>query len=268
LEAQSKFAQLAEVKLHYLDWEHAGGTPLVILPGLAGSGHNWSHIAENLGGDRRVIVLEMRGQGESKWTPQYSFDLLSQDLAEFANVTGLGYFALLGMSLGGRVAYRFAAHNLGRLERLVIVDIPPVQPYPDAELPPAEHEESFADPQEAMAAMRALRVRVDELFFKERFPYNYRRRADGRYVFAFDPQLARQTVAEMRSGAADDRELLGKIEVPTLIVHGAHSAIPLKALRQVADAMPDATLVDIPEAGHNVQLDNPTALLAAVRAFL
>lgn len=268
MEAESRFAQLAEVKLHYLEWEHAEGTPLVILPGLGSGAHNWSHIAESLAAERRVIVLEMRGQGESEWARRYSFDLLAQDLAGFADATGLDYFSLLGTSLGGRVAYRFAAHNLGRLERLVIVDIAPVQPYPDAELPPAEHQESFADPQEAMAAMRALGVRVDELFFKERFRYNYRRRDDGRYVFAFDPQLARQTVAEMSSGAADDRELLCKIEVPTLIVHGAHSAIPLEELRGVADAMPDATLVDIPEAGHTVQLDNPTALLAAVRAFL
>jgi pimeloyl-ACP methyl ester carboxylesterase len=268
LEAQSRFAQLSGVKLHYLEWEHAGSTPLVILPGVASSAHNWSHIAENLAGERRVIVLEMRGQGESQSTERYSFDLLCQDLTDFAGALGLGYFALLGASLGGRVAYRYAAHQQGRLERLLIVDIAPVRPYPDAELPPAEHEESFAGPQEALDSMRALGVRVDEVFFKDRFPHNYRRRDDGRYVFAFDPQLARQTTAEMRSSGAADRDLLGKIEVPTLIVHGARSAVPIDELREVAEAMPDATLVDIPEAGHAVQLDNPTALLAALRAFL
>src|SRR5207248_6420648 len=55
LEAQSKHVQLAEVKLHYLEWEHPGSTPLLILPGLAGSAHNWSHIAEALAEERRVL---------------------------------------------------------------------------------------------------------------------------------------------------------------------------------------------------------------------
>ncbi|TMF87677.1 MAG: alpha/beta hydrolase, partial [Chloroflexi bacterium] len=75
MEAQSKYAQLSEVKLHYLDWERAGGTPLIILPGLAGSAHNWSHVAEALAEERRVIVLEERGQGLSQWQPEYRLEV-------------------------------------------------------------------------------------------------------------------------------------------------------------------------------------------------
>jgi pimeloyl-ACP methyl ester carboxylesterase len=166
------------------------------------------------------------------------------------------------------VAYRFAALSSGRLERLVVVDIPPAQPHPDAELPPAEHPDSYADPQEALEALRRLGSGVDEVFFKDRFGLNYRRRDDGRYVPAHDPQLARQTVAELRAMITDDHDLLGRIEIPTLLVHGARSPIPLAAMKRVADAIEGARLVDIPDAGHAVQLDNPTALLAAVRAFL
>ena len=268
MEARDGYAQLAEVKLHYLDWAQAGGTPLVILPGLAGSAHNWSHIAENLAGDRRIIVLEGRGQGESEWAAEYSLDILCREVGAFAEALGLAFFSLLGASLGGRVAYRFAALNLGRLERLIVVDIPPAQPHPDAELPPAEHLDSYADPQEALDALRRLGSGVDELFFKDRFGLNYRRRDDGRYVHAHDPQLARQTVAELRGMATDDHDLLRRLEIPTLLLHGARSPIPLAAMKQVTDAIEGARLVDIPDAGHAVHLDNPTALLAAVRAFL
>jgi pimeloyl-ACP methyl ester carboxylesterase len=265
---ESRFATVAGGRLHFLEWEGGDGTPLLILPGLAHSAHNWSHIADNLADQRRVIVLEERGQGESEWAREYTYDLLCRDLGEFADGLGLAFFALLGASLGGRVAYRFAAQNEGRLERLVIVDITPAQPRPAGELPPAEHTESFADPQEALESMRALGVRVDELFFKDRFRYNYRRREDGRYVAAYDPQLSRQTLAEMRTGRADDRLLLGRIEVPTLILHGADSSVPLEELRQAAEAIPGATLDEIPDAGHSIQLDNPTALVAALRSFL
>ncbi len=268
MEAESRFAQLGEVKLHYLDWEHAGGTPLLILPGLAGSAHNWSHVAEELAGDRRVTVLEERGQGASEWAQAYGVDIFCRDLGEFADRLGLAHFTLLGASMGGRVAYRFAAHNPGRLERLVIVDILPSRGHPGAEPPPAEHVESFAGPQDALEAMRRLGSRVDELFFKDRFASNYRRRDDGRYVHMHDPQLGRQTFAELRDMTGDDHDLLHKIEVPTLLVHGAHSPVAIEDMRAVAAAIPGASLVEIPGAEHSVHLDNPAALVAAVRAFL
>ncbi len=268
MEGQSRHAQLAEVKLHYLDWEQAGGTPLVIVPGLAGSAHNWSYIAWGLAGDRRVIVVEERGQGLSEWKSEYRLDVFVRELGEFASALGLEYFSLLGASLGGRVAYRFAARNAGRLDRLVIVDIAPSRPHPNAELPPPEHAESYADPQEALDAQRRIGSRVDEVFFKDRFAHNYRRRPDGRYVHAHDPQLARQTVAELRASEDDDLALVHKIEVPTLLVHGARSPVPLEKMQKVAEAMERGMLVEIPDAGHAVYLDNPTAFLAAVRDFL
>jgi len=268
VEAQSKHVQLSEVKLHYLEWEHDAGTPLVILPGLAGSAHNWSHIAEALAADRRVLVIEERGQGLSEWKPEYRLDVFVRELGEFANALGLDFFALLGASLGGRVAYRFAARNPGRLEKLIIIDITPARPHPEAELPAKEHTESFEGPQDALEALRRLGSTVDEVFFKDRFAHNYRRRPDGRYVHAHDPLLAHQTVAELRALKVDDHHSLAKIEVPTLIVHGERSSTSLEELRRVADAIPDATLVDIPHAGHAVHLDNPAGLLAALRRFL
>jgi pimeloyl-ACP methyl ester carboxylesterase len=268
LEAKDGYVQLAEVKLHYLEWEHGGSTPLVILPGLAGSAHNWSHIAEALAGDRRVIVVEERGQGLSEWKPEYRLDVFVRELGEFADALGLGFFSLLGASLGGRVAYRFAALNAGRLERLIIIDITPARPHPEAELPAKEHTESFEGPQDALEALRRLGSTVDEVFFKDRFHLNYRRRPDGRYMHAHDPLLARQTIAELRAIKTDDYHLVSKIEVPTLIVHGARSSTPLDELRRVAETIPGATLVEIPDAGHAVHLDNPAGLIAALRSFL
>jgi len=268
VEAESKYASLSEVKLHYLDWERAGGTPLVILPGLAGSAHNWSHIAEGLAEERRVIVLEERGQGLSQWQPDYRLDVFARDLGEFTDQLGFDLFCLLGASLGGRVAYRFAAHNPGRLERLIIVDIAPARPHPEAELPPPEHTDSFAGPQEALESLRRLGSRADEVFFKDRFVYNYRRRKDGRYVHAHDPRLERHTIAELKGMRDDDFHLLTKIDEPTLIIHGERSSVRLEELERVADAIERAELVEIPDAGHAVHLDNPTALIAAVRDFM
>ncbi len=268
MEAQSKYAQLSEVKLHYLDWEGATGTPLIVLPGLAGSAHNWSHVAAALAEARRVIVLEERGQGLSQRKPDYRLDVFVRDLGEFADKLGLELFCLLGASLGGRVAYRFAAHNAGRLERLIIVDIPPARPHPAAELPPPEHTESFSGPQEALESLRRLGSLVDEAFFKDRFVYNYRRRKDGRYVHAHDPRLERHTREELKVLREDDFRLLRKIDEPTLIIHGERSPVPLEELKRAADAIERAELVEIPDAGHAVHLDNPAALIAAVRDFL
>lgn len=67
---------------------------------------------------------------------------------------------------------------------------------------------------------------------------------------------------------ADQRDLLPRIEVPTLLVWGERDVrSPLHVARQFQDAIPDAQLVVIPGAGHLSHLEQPERFNAAVRAF-
>jgi pimeloyl-ACP methyl ester carboxylesterase len=69
-------------------------------------------------------------------------------------------------------------------------------------------------------------------------------------------------------GQADQRDLLPRIAVPTLLIWGEQDArSPLTVARQFEEAIPDTRLVVIPEAGHVSNLERPEPFNAAVRRF-
>jgi len=108
--------------------EQGQGQPLVILHGLFGTLDNWQTLARRWAeAGHRVISVDLRNHGRSFHTPEHSYELMSQDLLElFDNLQLEGAnTSLLGHSMGGKVAMRFALDHPGRLARLVVLDIAP-----------------------------------------------------------------------------------------------------------------------------------------------
>ena len=101
------------------------GPPLVILHGVFGSGDNWLTVSKQFMPHFEVFLVDQRNHGRSPHTSEFSYDILVQDLLDFANDQGFQKFYLIGHSMGGKVAMKFAAKYPERLEKLVIVDIAP-----------------------------------------------------------------------------------------------------------------------------------------------
>ena len=102
------------------------GLPVVILHGLLGSARNWTSIAKELAGTYRGFALDLRNHGRSPWAATMSFDDMAGDVAAFIEHQGLGAVALIGHSLGGKVAMRLALTRPELIERLLVVDVAPV----------------------------------------------------------------------------------------------------------------------------------------------
>src|ERR1700730_4084768 len=114
-------------RLHYLEWGDAKAPPLVLLHGITGHARTWDTLAVALADTWHVLTLDQRGHGDSDPAPDgdYSVGAMADDLGAFADALGLSTFALLGLSMGGRVAMGFAGEHPQRVQRLVIVDIAP-----------------------------------------------------------------------------------------------------------------------------------------------
>src|SRR5688500_2775063 len=111
------------LRLHYLDWGGAG-PPIVLLHGLRDQAHEWDPIAPALTPLGRVLALDQRGHGESEAPATgYAPENFAADLAAFCAALALDRPVVIGHSLGGRVAYHFAAAWPERLRALVLVDI-------------------------------------------------------------------------------------------------------------------------------------------------
>jgi len=112
-------------KLAYRYFGGEGRPPLVLIHGLLGSSRNWVSAAKGLVNDFEVFALDLRNHGESPHLDSMDYCALAADVRAFLDEQELDHVCLLGHSLGGKVAMRFAMESPERLESLIVVDIAP-----------------------------------------------------------------------------------------------------------------------------------------------
>ena len=261
------------ITLHYLDWGPAEAPPVVLLHGITGHARVWDHLAERLLPGRRVLALDQRGHGDSDPAPDddYRVGAMADDVAAFAGSLRLDRFALVGHSMGGRIAIKYAGDHAARLERLVIIDIGPdinlagLQRVRDMMANAPERIESEEWAVEYIRRANPLQ-NVDML--RERVRHGLRRRPDGELTWKYAKGL-RDMMREGRRDAVDLWEPLPRIPCPTLIVRGAESDILApEVAKKMAERLPDGRVVEIEGAGHTVPADRPEEFVREIRAFL
>jgi len=113
--------------------EAGEGPPLAILHGLFGSARNWAAIAQQLAARYRVIALDLRNHGASPWADGMDYAEMAEDVRTTLHAAGHRRFALIGHSMGGKVAMMAALRHAGEVARLVVADVAPVS-YPPRHL--------------------------------------------------------------------------------------------------------------------------------------
>jgi len=261
------------ITLHYLDWGPADAPPVVLLHGITGHARVWDHLAERLVPGRRVLALDQRGHGDSDPAPDddYRVATMADDVAAFAANLRLDRFALLGHSMGGRIAIQYAAAHAGRLERLIIVDIGP-----DIELAGlqrvrdmmSESPERIESEEWAVEYLRRANPLQNVDLLRQRVRHGLKRLPDGELTWKYARGL-RDMMRAGRRDAVDLWEPLPRIPCPTLLVRGAESDIlSPEVAKKMVERLPDGRLIEIPGAGHTVPADRPDDFVGHVRAFL
>ena len=105
------------------------GKALVILHGLFGSSDNWQTHGKKLAEYFDVYLIDQRNHGESDWSDEFSYDLMADDLHELIIENNLNEIILMGHSMGGKTAMRYAQKHPEMIEKLIIVDMG-VKEYP------------------------------------------------------------------------------------------------------------------------------------------
>src|SRR5262249_54200887 len=147
-----------------------GAQPLVLLHGFTGHARSWDTFAASQRDRYRVLALDQRGHGESEWTDDYSGERMVEDVDAFVRTLGLKRFVLLGLSMGGRNAYTYAALHPEEVERLIIVDIgPEIVAVGSARIQAGvQAQDVFDDPEEAVQAARAANPRPPDAELRHR----------------------------------------------------------------------------------------------------
>lgn len=271
MEPRDQLVMLNGLRFHYRDWGEAEAPPLVLLHGYTSHARSWDTFARAMAEHFRVYALDQRGHGETGWTDDYSSERMVEDVGAFANALRLEKFDLLGLSMGGRNAYGYAARHPDRLTRLVIVDIGPEVPTTGTSRirQGALANDVFESSDEAFAAARAGNPRAPEAELRHRVLNGLMLREDGRWTYRYDRALRDPARPRPQPDAAAHWAMLAAIGVPSLLVRGAESDIlTAETARKMTEVMPNCRLVTVPDAGHSIPLDNPTGFLAAVQPFL
>jgi len=274
-----------DIELHLLEWSREG-VPLLLVHGFGHHAHVWDDLAPALAPYYRVLALDLRGHGDSGRDPagRYDPETLVRDLDAATQSLGIDRLVLVGHSLGGRVAMRFAAAHPDRMAGLVVVDAGPeldwrgVLKIRDETARTPESFASVAEYERLLA--RALPMAAPHVLARLA-RHGLRPRDDGRFEPKLDPFFRRamqedapaSSEARVRAAEAESQALwamLERIPCPTLVVRGAASDVlaPETAERMAEEALPNGTLAVVPRAAHAVMLENPEGLNQAVCGFV
>jgi pimeloyl-ACP methyl ester carboxylesterase len=252
----------------------AGGTPLLLVHGFTGAKEDFADWIDAFAASGfHVVAPDLRGHGASGQPSEeasYSLATFSADLRALVDQLGWERFALLGHSMGGMVAQTFALDAPERLLALVLMDT-------------THTTVDGIDPAMAELAVAVARSdgleRLLEIMNEREAPLSTaadtRVRAEREGYVAFGERKFRSCSPAMYAAMANellapaDRLTgLATLPVPTLVVVGDQDAPFVGPSRVMADTIPGAQLVVLPDAGHSPQFEAPEAWWDAVSGFL
>ena len=254
-----------------------GTRPLVLLHGFTGSKLDFAPRRAELALTGRVLVPDLRGHGDSTNTGDakgYSLEQCASDLLGFLAKLDITECDLLGHSMGGMIALRAVLADPARVSSLILMDTSARAPdgisrealeiggqvaraVGMTRLSEILRERAPDDPGRTDADRR-LQVELGDAYWEQwRFP-NYR---------SMDP-IAFGAFGAAMFEQAPLLDRLTEIACPTLVMVGEGDTSFLASSDELARAIPGAKVARIPNAGHQPQLENPDAWLAAIRTHL
>ena len=242
---------------------HGAGEPVLLLHGLGSSTEDWEAQVAQLSRRRQVITCDVRGHGRtSKPRGGYTIKQFADDAAALLEFVGGGPAHIVGLSMGGCIAFQLALDRPDLVRSLVIVNSGPEMILRTWR-------------QRLTIRMRDVIVRVSGMrkmgevlaprllpgddkadlraLFVERWARN-----DGRaYLAALHAMIGWTVTAR-----------LGEIRCPTLVIASEFDYTPTAAKAAFVERIRGATMVEIPNAHHAVPIENPAALNDVLERFL
>jgi len=265
-----------DVKIAYRRFGQPGKTPLLIVHGLSFFSYDWIGPASRLATDREVVAIDMRGFGESDWSPErnYKLETLVADIVNVLDALGWRRAVLMGHSFGGRVALATSGWHKDRAAGLVCVDFAP-----DIATTGRRHTaeriglqpDVFASVDAAMAyhglhdvpAGSPVRARYEAFL----------RKTDDGYVLRRDLSFRDNFKRALDTGQSAPVPaffwpMLAELEIPILVIRASQSDMfAPETLDKVRGINPRVTAIEV--AGtHDLAGDNPEGLVTAVTDFL
>jgi pimeloyl-ACP methyl ester carboxylesterase len=264
----SRFIEVAGIRLHLRDTGPKSASALIFLHGFGSSLQTWDDWAHNLEADHRVIRYDLPGFGLTGADPtgDYSDRRSIAVLLALMDLLGVQRASVVGNSMGGRLAWTFAALNPNRIDKLVLIS-------PDGFASPGLE---YGVTSKAPLMMRALPYVLPSFMLRDSLAPAFANAdviTDALFSRYRDMMLApgvRKAIVDRMNQMVlvDPVPLLKSIKAPILLMWGENDGmIPFANSADYLRALPNATLAALPGVGHIPQEEAPTTV-AIVRKFL
>lgn len=254
---------------------------LVVLHGFLDTAATFDTFIEHLAGrvSARIVAPDLRGHGATEWVGRggyYHFADYVADVHALIRSEQASPVALLGHSMGGSIASLVAGTFPELISQLVLVE--GLGPIASDVLPP-DRMRQWIDEVEGRRLRASTPMSLDDAIRRlhrvhpridvpalEKVALASTREVEGKRVWAYDP--LHRTRSPMSIPAPDFNVFLSRIACPTLLVEGSESPFSQWVTDKREDEIRNLTRATIPDAGHMIHLEKPTALANVVADFL
>ncbi len=253
--------QCNDINLYYE--VNGKGQPLLFIHGLGSSARDWESQVQEFSRTYQVITFDLRGHGQSdKPAGPYTMSMFASDAAALLKRLGIESANVVGLSLGGGIAFQLATESPEFVRTMVIVNSAP-------ELVVRTFKDRLGVWQR-FAIVRLLGMRrMGEVLSKRLFPKLEQARLQITFVERWaenDPQSYQNAMRAMIGWSV--RERLGSIKCPTLVITADQDYTPVALKEEYTKLIPNAHLVVIPHAHHATPVEEPEKFNKILMEFL
>ena len=275
-EPKSKFVNANGMKFHYLEWGDTSNPVIVMLHGFAQQAHSWDFVALAFADRYRVIAIDQRGHGDSDWAKDgdYTPETQQIDIQGIVEELKLDEFILMGLSMGGRNSFTYAANNPEKVKALIIVDAGPENVRAGT-----QNIRNFVEQEDELDSIDAFVERVikynprrDPIQIRGSIVNNLKQLPTGKWTWKYDKLLrSAGRMGRKQEPEVTDRlwKYVESLSCPTLVVNGDRSdVIAAGTADQMHKRIPGGKIAIVEKAGHLVMGDNPSGFERAVTTFI
>jgi esterase len=243
------------------------GKPLVIIHGFLGMSDNWKSLGSQYAAEGfQVHILDLRNHGKSFHSDDFSYDVMSEDVLEYCQANNLEKVAIIGHSMGGKVAMLFATNYPNKVDKLIVADIGPKYYAP-------HHQDILAGLNAVDFSTKPSRTEVEETLYPFILDFGTRQflmknlywKEPGQLDFRFNLKVFNEKI-EVIGTALPENALF---ENPTLFIRGSNSKYILDTdLPEIKKHFPNIELATIPNVGHWLHAENPKQFFEETARFL
>ncbi|MFZ0024210.1 alpha/beta fold hydrolase [Acinetobacter sp.] len=237
-------------------------SPMVFIHGLFGSLSNLGVLARHFSEQRTVIQLDVRNHGLSGHSSDLSYKIMAKDVLETLSSLNIQKFVVVGHSMGGKIAMKIADLARVQTEKLVVLDITPIQYHE------SHHTKIFKAlfaVQQASVASRLEAVKIMREYIHEEMVIQFLLKSFNKGQWLFNVQALFDHYSDIM-----DWEKVEKINQPALFLRGGNSFYISKPehFAAIDKQFSQAKIEVIENTGHWLHGEKPDEVINNMQAFL